>query len=219
MRTHDDEKDREHGEAHQLDGLAAPLVDEEERRPVAGDEARNGQDHVADGDVPQVLVDLRAASELRVRRTETNGLEDDRRVETEAIEGDVQGKPRVGSSDEQLEVLPPREVREEVTAGRFGRLHALDDRVRVDVVAACGQEVLDILRSLLDVALDVHREAGRLGDGETEVECDGAGDTAKADEDTPHLVNLRVGDGALMEDRVLVRSNDNERDEGCGWMT
>ena len=97
------------------------------------------------------------------------------------------------------------------------RLHALDDRVRVDVVAAGGQEVLDILRSLLDVALDVHCEAGRLGDGETEVEGDDGGNATETDEDTPHLVNVREHARVIVEDGALVAADDDERDEGGGW--
>ena len=89
MRTHDDEEDREHDETHELDGLAAPLVDDEERRPVAGDETSGGEDHVADGDVLEVLVNLGGALERRVGRTKTDGVEDNRRVETETVEGDV----------------------------------------------------------------------------------------------------------------------------------
>ena len=89
MRTHDDEEDREHDETHELDGLAAPLVDDEERRPVAGDETSGGEDHVADGDVLEVLVNLGGALERRVGRTETDGVEDDRRVETETVEGNL----------------------------------------------------------------------------------------------------------------------------------
>lgn len=61
--AHDDEEDREHREAHELDRLAPPAVDHEERRPVAGDEARDGEDHVAGRDVLQVLEDLRGARE------------------------------------------------------------------------------------------------------------------------------------------------------------
>ena len=47
----DDEQDREHGEAHELDRLAAPPVDEDEGDPVAGDEAGDREDDVADADV------------------------------------------------------------------------------------------------------------------------------------------------------------------------
>lgn len=40
--AHDDEDDGQHDEAHDLDGLAAPRVDEDERGPVAGDETSDG---------------------------------------------------------------------------------------------------------------------------------------------------------------------------------
>lgn len=61
--AHAAEEYGEHGEAHELDRLAAPRVDEQEGGPVAGDEAGGGQDHVADANVLQVGVDLEAASQ------------------------------------------------------------------------------------------------------------------------------------------------------------
>ncbi len=53
--AHDDEEDGEDGKAHELDGLAAPRVYEEERRVVARDETRGGENYVADADVLEVL--------------------------------------------------------------------------------------------------------------------------------------------------------------------
>ena len=43
-RTHDKEQDGEYTEAHELDGLSAPAVDEEERGPIPRDESRHRQD-------------------------------------------------------------------------------------------------------------------------------------------------------------------------------
>ena len=82
-----DEQDREHGEAHELDGLAAPGVDEEEANPVAGDKAGSGEDEVADADVVHVVVDALRAGGLR--GPEPYGVEDDAGVEAEAVERDL----------------------------------------------------------------------------------------------------------------------------------
>ena len=216
-RTHDDEEDGEHGEAHELDGLAAPAVNNQERGPVPGNETRNGDDHVPDGDVLQVHEHLLRARERRVRGAEPDRLEDDRVVEAEAVEGDVEREPRVRRAEQQTAVLPLREVRDKVVARGLGCLCALDDRVGVDVVRAGGEEVLDVLSRLLHVALDVHREPGRLGDSETEVEGDRAGDTAETDQDTPHEVDVLEDGRVVVQKRVLVCGDDDERNKGSSW--
>ena len=48
---------------------------------------------------------------------------------------------------------------------------------------------LDVADGLLNVLLDIKGVARGLGDGETEVQGDGAGNSAEADHDTPHLVD------------------------------
>lgn len=78
---------------------------------------------------------------------------------------------------------------EEVATGGLRCLHALYDGVGVDVVGTCAEDVLDVLRGLLNVALNVHRETGCLGDGQAEVEGDDTGYAAEADEEAPHVVN------------------------------
>ena len=90
--AHDDEQTREDREAHELDGLAAPCVDEEEGGVITGDETSSGEDDVADGDVVQVLVDLGGLGESLRRRTETNGLQDDRGVEAETVERNLESQ-------------------------------------------------------------------------------------------------------------------------------
>ena len=163
----------------------------------------------------EVLVDLVAARKVRRRRAKADGGKDRRRVETEAVEGNVEGEPRVRRTDEELEILPLREVCNEVAAGGLRRLSTLNNRVGVDVVAASSEEVLDVLGRLLDVAFDVHGETGRLGDGETEVESDGTRNAAKTDEDAPHLVYFRVNRRVLGKNGVLVCGNDDEANQ-CG---
>ena len=87
--AHDTEENCEDDEAHELDGLAAPGVDEEEGSPVAGNETGDDDDEVTDGDVPEVLVDGSGTGERLVGGTETDGVEDDGVVETETVEGDL----------------------------------------------------------------------------------------------------------------------------------
>jgi len=56
-KAHDDEEDGEDDEAHELDGFAAPGVDEEEGDPVPWDETCGGEDEISDTDVVQIVVD------------------------------------------------------------------------------------------------------------------------------------------------------------------
>ena len=88
--THDDESASEDGETHELDRLASPSVDEKEGDPVSGDETCDGEDQVADGDVVQVPVDLEGSIDV-CWGSETDGGQDDRGVETEAVESDLKG--------------------------------------------------------------------------------------------------------------------------------
>ena len=88
-RTHDDEEDGEDGESHELDGLATPSIDKQEGGPVSRDDTRNDQDHVSDGDVVEVLVDGSGTLQRLVGGTETDSLEDDGRVQTQAVECDL----------------------------------------------------------------------------------------------------------------------------------
>ena len=87
--THAAEEDGKNGEAHKLDRLATPAVDEEEGRPIAGDETGGDEDHVTESDVLEVGVDLETTRESRRRRAKTDGLENNGRVETETVEGNL----------------------------------------------------------------------------------------------------------------------------------
>lgn len=127
----------------------------------------------------------------------------------------IKGKPRVRGTDEDLEVLPLAKVGHEVAAGSLGRLDTLDGGIGVNVVGAAGQEVVNILGGLLDIALDIHGETRGLRNGETEVESDDTGHATKTDENAPHLVDLGAGCSGS-DDRRLVGGDDNERDEGSG---
>ena len=68
---------------------------------------------------------------------------------------------------------------------------------------------VDVLESLLHVALDVDGETGSFGDGETEVESDASGNASETDEKTPAVVDGDGVGGRLGEDGALVGGNDN----------
>lgn len=78
--SEDDEEDGQHGEAHELDGLSADPVDEDEACPVSRDETGDGQDDVTDTDVSEGGVDDQLGSSGG-DGTESNVLEDDGRAE------------------------------------------------------------------------------------------------------------------------------------------
>ena len=125
----------------------------------------------------------------------------------------IKSKPGVRGANEELEVLPLGVVRGEVRPGGFGSLDTLDTSIRVDIEGASGEEVIDILSGLVDVALDIHGETRSLGNGKTEVESDSTGDAAETDEDTPHVVDVREDSRVILEERGLERLNDDESNE------
>jgi len=59
--THNEEKYGENAEAHQLDGLASPEIDEKEGYPIARDETTDGKDDVANGNVMKRLIHAKRA--------------------------------------------------------------------------------------------------------------------------------------------------------------
>ena len=78
-----------------------------------------------------------------------------------------------------------------------------------------GEDVLDILRGLINVALDIHSETRGLWDGETEVEGNHTGNASKPDEETPSMVDGNDTRPWRAEDLILVCRNDDDTDE-CG---
>ena len=97
--AHDDEEDGEHDEAHELDGLAAPAVDEEEGHPVTGDETGDDEDEVTDSDIVEILVNGKGTSHVLARSAETNCGKNDGGVQSETVEGNLIIKMSVTLSD------------------------------------------------------------------------------------------------------------------------
>ncbi len=93
--THDNEEDSENRKSHELNWLASPSVDEQEGHPVSGNDTSNDQDHVADSDVVEVLVNSSGTLQRLVGRTETNDLKDDGGVQSQAVECNLESPPSV----------------------------------------------------------------------------------------------------------------------------
>jgi hypothetical protein len=81
------------------------------------------------------------------------------------------------------------------------------------VFANC-EYVLNILRSLSNISLDIHCETRSLGDGKTEVKSDNSGDASKTDEQTPGMINRESGREWTSEDGLLVCRNNDESNKG-----
>lgn len=146
---------------------------------------------VTNGGVVQVGVDLLVGALVGWGTTEADSGEDDGRVETETVEGNIEGKPRPSAAEEDLEVTPLLVVADEVAAGGLGHIDALGD-VILEALEFTGLDEVGIGDGLCQVALDIHGVARRLWDGETEVEGDDGGDNTKTDDDAPHLVDAGV---------------------------
>lgn len=213
--THADENDGQNGETHQLELLSSPLVNDEEGEVVSGDETTDGENDVSDGDIVEGLVVVDVLVGTLGVGTETNGGEDDRRVETETVESDIKGKPRPGCTEEDFTVLPLTKVSSEVGPGGLGELGPLVVLNGVDDVGSGGEVSVDILGSLLDVSLDIHGVSRSLRDGQSEVEGDGGRDHSESNDESPHLVNRLQAVGGLLDSALESDKNDNG-DNGRG---
>ena len=97
--THDNEEHGEDDEAHKLDWLTAPTVNEEEGSPVTGDETGDDEDEVTDSDVVEILVNGKGTSHVLARSAETNCGKNDGGVQSETVEGNLIIKMSVTLSD------------------------------------------------------------------------------------------------------------------------
>jgi len=191
--AHDNENDRKHDEAHELDGLATPVIDEKESDPVARNQTSSGQDEVTDADVNQVVIN--GLETFGAWVTETDSCKDDRRVKTETIVCNIESEPRVSTAEEDLEVLPLAVVSLEVGQRRSGSVNALNGLVLIDVDLPFFDDLGDISLGAINVTLDIHGEARSFRDGETEVQRDDSGNAAETDEKSPHFVDdIKMGD-------------------------
>lgn len=86
----------------------------------------------------------------------TDGGQDDARVESQAIKGDIEGEPGPGATKEDLAVLPLGVIVNEILKAGLRSLGLLVRGLGVDDEATGGDESVDVLRGLLDISLDVH---------------------------------------------------------------
>lgn len=133
-------------------------------------------------------------------RTETDGLEDDGRVQSQSVEGNIEGEPGPSSTEKNLEVLPLTKVTTEIGERSLGQgvssFHILLCVKRDIAVVALvinilfvGDNSVGIIDTPLDIGFDIECVSGSLGDGQSEVESDEGGDTAQADDDSPCLID------------------------------
>ena len=104
-------------------------------------------------------------------------------------------------------------MRHEIAAARLGYQYTLDSCIRVNVKLASGNEVVDILGSLLYIALNIHGETRCFRDGETEVKSNNTRNTANTNENTPAIVHMSEVIERVVNDLMLEALNHNERDE------
>ena len=107
----------------------------------------------------------------------------------------------------------------EVTTRGPWRVCTLYDRIWIHNKCPSGKERVDILWCLSDVSLDIHGEARRLWNCETEVEGERCRNTAEANDDAPAKVNMNGICWSVSTDTLFVRSNDDHGYEGCRQLT
>ena len=132
------------------------------------------------------------------------------------VEGNVQSKPRVSSTEQDLEVLPLSKVSSEIGPGGFRKRSSLIVVNGVDDVGTGSEISVDILGCLFDVSLNIHGVSWSLGDSQSEVESDGSWDHSDTDDESPRLVDGLCVQDVLVGDLVFEGGQDNERDDSRG---
>ena len=150
------------------------------------------------------------------RCTKADGSENCGRIETETIESNVEGEPGPSGAEKYLAVLPLSEMSLKVSPRGLGKFCPLVVVDGVDNVRASGEIGVNVLRSLFNVALDVHGVTRGLRNSQTEVKCGGRGNTSESNDQAPALVNgLHVGERLLL-DLVLEGRDDNDGNDTRG---
>ena len=121
----------------------------------------------------------------------------------------IESKPRVRGAQENFAVFPFREVSSEICPGSPRCFCTLNNSIGVDYEGSCGQDVLNIIRGLLNVALDIHSETGCFWDGETEVKGDAARNATKTHKDAPQIIDVVESGKIVVQDGVFESSNEN----------
>lgn len=201
--TENAEEDGEQSETHKLDRLAANGVNKGNSDPVTGDGTSADDDQVTDSGVVVSLVHVGTT-------TVADSRENDRVVERDTIESDIEEEPGASGTKENLAVLPLAVVTPEVGPRSLGNLEltgggslsgGTSDLIGVTVVLAV-EVGLGVSVGLDNVTGNVEGVARSLGDGETVVESNASGNSTETNDDTPHLVNGELAD-TIASSRVL----------------
>ena len=99
---------------------------------------------------------------------------------------------------------------DEVAASSLGCLYTLDSCVGVNVKPSSGNDVFDILRSLPNIAFDIHGETRCFRNGETEVESDNTRNATKTDENAPAIVHMFEVSERVVNDAIFESFHCNE---------
>ena len=83
------------------------------------------------------------------------------------------------------------------------------------MVLLCSYEVVNVIGSPLNVALDVNGEARCFWDGESEKQSKDARNTTKTDEEPPHEVDVPQIIGVIRQKRFLVCTQYCNSGDGC----
>jgi len=205
--TEDAEKDAGHDETENLDLDASQTLNGEDSDPVTGDGTQENNDDLTDSGVPA------SGPVITLNSREVDGRQNERVVQTNTVEGNIESEPSHGGTEKDLEVLPLGEVGAEVSEGALGDGGVMDNDLGIilglEVVAVLLEDGGDITLGLVDVVLDIEDIAGGLGDGQAEVDGNEGGDASEADEDTPDVVQVgRVGNDLVLEGRQEDDGND-----------
>ena len=99
----------------------------------------------------------------------------------------IKSKPRICGTEENFEVLSLTEVVIEIGPASFGGVDTLDEILVVS--GSANQDVVDVARGLVNVALNIHGKTGCLWDGQTEVKSNNPRNGPQTDEDAPHVID------------------------------
>lgn len=202
-----------------MNRLATPRINECHRKVVPGKQTADSEDQITDSDIVQRDLNVFRLIGRAGIPAKSNSLEDRSRVETETVESDVKGKPGPGGAEKHFKVFPLAKVVAKVLERVLGQGGFFpDDCLSVVAVAIVRLAFCQhgVLGALLDVGFDVDSVAGRLGDGETEVEGDKSGHAANTDDGTPSLIHTLEVVEAFREDLAPEAGNGDDGDDAGG---
>jgi len=193
----DTEHERSDEETTDLNGLATDNLDKGNGEEVTRNVTGGGDDQVTVGVDEKSVV-------LVATLGETNGCKEDRLVQVDTVESNIDEEPGGSSTDEDLSVSPLGEVVDESSPlGLLGLVSEL--LLKSDLGSLLlGSTAVASLGKVEGGGRRVDRSIGngveftrllelaRLGHGETEVEADGTRNESQTELETPDTVELTV---------------------------